>query len=50
LHTYTQPFHSRLTGQPAPSVENWRILLEQSLRACVSLLLATNAFILERRC
>ena len=36
--------------QLAPPVKNWRILLVQSFTACMSLLTATSAFGLWRRC
>jgi len=37
------------TGQLAPQVKNWRILLVQSSTACTPLLTATSTFGLGRR-
>jgi len=34
----------------APSIKNWKILLEQSFTACMPLQTATSAFQLGRKC
>jgi len=42
--TTTTTIYSHYTGQPAPQVKNWGILLEQSFTATVPLLMATSTF------
>jgi len=48
--THTPPFYSHYTGQPAPPVKKWMILLVHNFTACMPLLTATSASELRRRC
>jgi len=46
-------FYGYYIGQPALAstpVTNWRIVLEQSFTACMSLLMPASLFGLQRRC